>query len=166
MDGLVVGKILNTHGLKGELKIKNLSDFDRFYKGSKLYIEYKNNMIEVYVDSVKDYDNLILVTFKGLNDINLVEKYKNSYLWIDKLNLDKLDNDEYYYYELKGLPVYNEEGKLRGSVVEVREIPQGEMLVVKNGSKNSFIPFRKEFIKEVLKDKIIIHEIEGLIYED
>lgn len=166
MDGLVVGKILNTHGLKGELKVKNLSDFDRFYNGSKLYIEYKNNMIEVTVDSVKDYDNLILVTFKDLNDINLVEKYKNSFLWIDKSDLDKLDNDEYYYYQLVGLPLYNEEGKLRGNVVEVREIPQGEMLVVKNGSKNSFIPFRKEFIKSVLKDKIIIHEIEGLIYED
>lgn len=166
MDGVVVGKILNTHGLKGELKIKNLSDFDRFYKGSKLYIEYKNDFLEVVVDSVKDYDNLILVTFKDLYDINLVEKYKNSYLWVSKLDLEELDGDDYYYYELLNLPIYNEDGVLRGVVKEVREVPQGEMLVVSSGKKNSYIPFRKEFIKSVSKEKIIIHEIEGLIYED
>lgn len=163
MDGLVVGKILNTHGLKGELKVRNLSDFDRFYKGSKLYIEYKKDYISVEVLSVKDYDNSILVTFKDLLDINLVEKYKGSYLWIDKSNLEALDEGEYYYHELVGLDIYNEEGALRGRVKEIREIPQGEMLVVEINGKNKFIPFRKEFVKRVTKDKIVIHEIEGLL---
>ncbi|MGM9972033.1 MAG: ribosome maturation factor RimM [Anaeroplasmataceae bacterium] len=163
MDGLVVGKILNTHGLKGELKVRNLSDFDRFYKGSKLYIEFKNNYIPVEVLNVKDYDNNILVTFKDLLDINLVEKYKGSYIWIDKSNLEELSNDEFYYYELEGKDIYNEDGIKRGVVKEVREIPQGEMLVVDVNGKNRFIPFRKEFIIDVLDDRIIIHEIEGLL---
>lgn len=163
MDGLVVGKILNTHGLKGELKVKNLSDFDRFYKGSKLYIEYKREFISVEVLSVKDYDNNLLITFKDLLDINLVEKYKGSYIWINKDNLGSLDEDEFYYYELEGLEIYNEDGILRGIVSEVRKVPQGEILVVNVDGKNKFIPFRKEFIKEVTEDKIIIHEIEGLL---
>lgn len=163
MDGLIVGKILNTHGLKGELKVKDLSDFDRFYKGSKLYIEYKNDYIEVKVLSVKDYDNSLLVTFENYNDINLVEKYKGSMIWIDKKDLEELGEDEYYFHELIGLDVYNEALELKGKVLEVREIPQGEMLVLNINGKNKFIPFRKEFIKSVSSDKIIIHEIEGLL---
>ena len=165
MDGLIVGKILNTHGLKGELKVKDLSDFDRFYKGSKLYIEYKNDYIEVKVLSVKDYDNSLLVTFENYNDINLVEKYKGSMIWIDKKDLEELGEDEYYFHELIGLDVYNEALELKGKVLEVREIPQGEMLVLNINGKNKFIPFRKEFIKSVSSDKIIIHEIEGLLWK-
>ncbi len=163
MEGFVVGKILNTHGLKGDLKIKVLSDFDRFYKGSILYIEFKKEMIKVEVLSSKDYDNSILVRFKNMEDINLVEKYKNSFIWIREEDLTELEEDEFYFHELVGLPIYNQENQLRGTVKEVREIPQGHMLVTEINGKNKFIPFRKEFVTSVGEDKIVINEIEGLL---
>ena len=58
------GKILKTHGVKGELKVKPLTDFDRFTSGNKLYINHQDSYIEVTVDTVRDFGEDLLVTFK------------------------------------------------------------------------------------------------------
>ena len=160
-----VGKILNTHGLKGDLKIMVVSDFDRFKKGDVVYLLHKGEYIELKVIKRSEYPPHILVRFEGYEDINLVEKYKGDELFITSLQQEKLDDGEYYFHELIGLDVYNEALELKGKVLEVREIPQGEMLVLNINGKNKFIPFRKEFIKSVSSDKIIIHEIEGLLWK-
>ncbi len=162
MEYFVVGKILNTHGLKGDLKVRNQSDFDRFYKGAKLSILFMNNYIDVTVISVKEQDRNLLVRFKGLEDINLVEKYKGCLIYIEEENLTILQEDEYYFHELVGKEIYNQENVLRGVVSEVREVPQGHLLVVVVNGKNKFIPFRNEFVKEV-GEVIKIEEIEGLL---
>ena len=94
------GHIMTTHGLKGALKIKDLSDFDRFYKDSTLYILYKNEYIKVKVFNKTIFDNYYLVTFYDLLDINLVEKYKNCDIYVSELDRnDDLDEDEYYNSE-------------------------------------------------------------------
>ncbi len=163
MDYLVVGKILNTHGLKGALKVRNNSDFNRYEPGTRLYIEYKGEYIEVVVKSASKTPTDYLVTFKDLDDINLVEKYKGSNLVINKDDLDELPDDEYYYYELIGLDVYNQDGILRGKVVGIMELPQGESLEVMVDGKKKTIPLVEAFIKEITDDRIIINEIEGLL---
>ena len=84
MDFLNVGIIQNTHGLKGELKIKNLSDFNRFTEGSILYISHDSTNIKVEVLKARETQNYYLVVFKGLEDINLVEKYKGDKILISK----------------------------------------------------------------------------------
>ena len=65
-----VGKILTTHGLKGDVKVQTFSDFDRFYKGSKLYIKHKNDYILVTVNKVSELAKGLLVSFDGLLDIH------------------------------------------------------------------------------------------------
>lgn len=163
MEYFVVGKIQNTHGLKGELKIKSLSDFDRFIKGNKLYIEYKKEMIEVICHQKRHQEQILIVSFENLLDINLVEKYKGCYLYIDKDSQTPLKEDEFYYHELIGLAVYNQHGEYKGEVQEIREVPQGHLLVIIVDGKNKLVPFRKEFVVEVTKKCIKINEIEGLL---
>lgn len=165
MDYLVVGTIQNTHGLKGELKVKSNSDFNRFIPGTKLYIKYKNDFVEVVVAAAKETPTTILVRFENLNDINLVEKYKGSDIVINKDDLDELEDNEYYYYELIGLDVYNQNGILRGKVVGIMELPQGESLEIDVNGKKRTVPLRDEFVSEITDDKIIIKEIEGLLWK-
>lgn len=163
MQYYTVGKILNTHGLKGDLKIQEISDFDRFQKGKRLYILYKDNYIEVIVKSKSDYQNNVLVRFENLEDINLVEKYKGSLIYISEEDQEPLGKDEYYFHELEGLEVINDRGDHKGVVEAVREVPQGHLLVVKkDDGKTALIPFRNEFISKVTKERIIVLEIEGL----
>ena len=157
------GHIMTTHGLKGALKIKDLSDFDRFYKDSTLYILYKNEYIKVKVFNKTIFDNYYLVTFYDLLDINLVEKYKNCDIYVSELDRnDDLDEDEYYNSDLLGKEIMNQNNEIKGKVIEIREYPACNYLVVNYNDKNILIPFNKQFIKEVNDKYIVIDEIEGL----
>ena len=157
------GHIMTTHGLKGALKIKDLSDFDRFYKDSTLYILYKNEYIKVKVFNKTNFDNYYLVTFYDLLDINLVEKYKNCDIYVSELDRnDDLDEDEYYNSDLLGKEIMNQNNEIKGKVIEIREYPTCNYLVVNYNDKNILIPFNKQFIKEVNDKYIVIDEIEGL----
>ena len=69
------GHIMTTHGIKGDLKVKGLSDFNRFFKGSRLFILHNDEYVEVIVEKASVFGNYYLVSFKGLEDINLVLKY-------------------------------------------------------------------------------------------
>ena len=166
MNYFRVGKILTTHGLKGDVKVQNFSDFDRFYKGAKLFIKHKNEYIPVTVNNSSDYGKGLLVSFVGLLDINLVEKYHSDELFIsedDRVN--ELELDEYYHTDLIGKEVFNQHGKARGIVKEVKELPQCDYLFVNYNGKNYYIPFMKKFII-LVSDKIVINELEGLFNED
>ena len=165
MDFLNVGIIQNTHGLKGELKIRNLSDFDRFIPGNTLYILHNSEYIEVVVKSHRTQRDLELVIFEGLDDINLVEKYKGDKILISKNDLTPLDEGKYYYYELIGKNVYNQNGLLRGKVTSVIKYPQSDMLEVDVAGKKRLVPFIDEFIISVDLEKIVIKEIEGLLWK-
>lgn len=162
MNYFKCGHIMRTHGLKGDLKVKNLSDFDRFYKGSKLYILHNEEYVEVKVNKTSNFNEYLLVSFENLLDINLVEKYHGDDIYVaeeDRKN-DDLE-DGYYYSDLVGKEVYNQNNILLGTVTQIRELPQCDYLVIDHNGRNVLVPCIDEFIIDV-DDKIIINEIEGL----
>lgn len=157
------GTVLKTHGLKGEMKVKSYSDFDRFYKGARIFFKIDNEYYEEHVLKSKIVEGYYMIALEGKEDINLIEKYHSKDIYVsDFERLNELEDDEYYYSDLVGKNVYNDNNELKGVVVEVREYPKSHYLVVRNDGKDYLVPFIKVFIKEVTKDKIVINEIEGL----
>lgn len=157
MDYIKVGVIVNTHGLKGTAKVKSFTDFkeERYKTGTPLYILYKNEYIKVTVSKYKTVKGLEHINFDEIKHINDCEKYKGSELYINKELIHTLTTDEFYYKELIGMIVHGEEEL--GEVIDVREVPQGELLEVKRAEgKNVLIPFNKQFVKHVDKQKGII----------
>lgn len=166
MEYIRLGVVANTHGLKGMLKIKSFTDFKekRYKKDNSLYIAFNDEMIEVIVESFKESKGLDFVSFKGLSNINDVEKYKGKEIFFEDKGIEVLEEDEYLYRDLLGMEVHLD--GLVGIVSEIRDYPQGEMVVVKRESlKDGLVPFRKEFVKSVdLKNKIIyLQNMEGLL---
>ncbi|MDE6661145.1 MAG: ribosome maturation factor RimM [Anaeroplasmataceae bacterium] len=159
------GKIMTTHGIKGDLKIKVTSDFDRFFKGSKLYIYHNEEYIPVEVLRASEFGKYLLVTFKDLEDINLVSKYHLDEIYVSEDDRETLDEDEYYYSDLIGLEVYNQDNLYRGVVEEIKELPQCDYLYIAYNNMHYYVPFLNEFVSEIT-DKIVIQEIEGLIREN
>ena len=151
----LVGRIINTHGIKGELKIINESDFDRFKVGNK----YE----EVKISSVRYHQNFVLITINGLNNINDVLKYVGLDIYTDKH--EELEDGHYYFDDLIGCSVYDEDNNKIGIVKDIMENPTQELLEIDTGKKITLVPFVDEFIKDVdIKNKnIIIHVIEGLL---
>ena len=166
MELIVIGKIVNTHGLNGTLKVKSFTDFkeQRYNKDTPLYIVFNRDYIPVTVVNYKEVKTLDLITFKEFNNIDQVEKFKGCDLVINKELIHNLEEDEFYFDQIIGMDVYNNDG-LIGKCIDIRDYPQGEVLVIKTDSKNTLIPFRKEFIKEVnIKDnKLYIIMWEGLL---
>ena len=168
MNYYIVGKILNTHGLKGELRVKDDSDFDRFYEGSPLYILYKDEYIKVIVESAKDdFKGSLFVIFKDLHDINLVEKYKGCNLYVSETDQGNLPDGLNYLHEIIGKNVYNQDLKLLGVCDSMLESSQGYIMSVKGNKSKGLVPFlRGVFINKVDESGIYINEIEGFFNEN
>lgn len=169
MEYLLVGTIVGTHGIKGELKVKSETSFpeQRYSHDSVLLIKKGNSYQEVKVTSHRVHKGLDLITLNDIKDINYVGEYIGLELYIQKSLLPDLEEDEFYFDDLIGLKVYDYQKEI-GQVEDVMEVPQGAILIIRQiNKKKSFVPFNEEFVKEVdLENKIIhIESIEGLLWE-
>lgn len=156
MKTITIGRIIGTHGLKGTLKIKSFTDFveDRYEVGTVLFIQYKDQFIPITVEGYRTQKGVELVDVKEYKNINAVEQFKGSFVMIKESDRERLEDDAFYFNELIGLDVYQDE--LIGVVSDVRELPQGELLEVKTNEKTILIPFQKEFVTNVdVKNKRI-----------
>ena len=157
---IYLGKFVNTHGLKGEIRI--ISDFeykeDVFKIGSKLYIDNK----EFIISSYRKHKNYDMVTFEGINSIEQIEKYKNFNIYINRGDY----NFNFIYKDLIGMKVYSD-GTCFGYVTEVLKNKLYPIMRIKN-NKEYMIPYITEFVKNVdIKNKVItINYIKGLCDED
>ncbi len=157
----LVGKIVGTHGIKGELKVKSDTSFNRFEKGCKLYIDEK---IEITIDSHRQHKGMELITINGLKDINDVLCYVGKDLYVPH-DRSELDEGEYYYEELIGLDCYDSQENFIGQVIDLQEVPQGLILEIQGKEKTILIPFVEAFIDgiDLEENKLYINEIEGLL---
>ena len=143
---IVVGKIINTFGIKGELKI--ISDFeykDRiFQKEFPIYIgELKDKEL---IDTHRVHKGYDLTLFKGYNNINEVLKYKGKKIYINRNDLN-LKNDEYLLSDLIGFEVYDNESLL-GVIVDY-EFTSNYVLLKVKGDKSFYLPKVDNYIKEI-----------------
>lgn len=163
MKYIYIGKIVNTHGLKGELRIKSAFKFKEkvFQIDQPLYIGnyYEKHVITSYRKH-KDYD---MVTLDNLNNINDVLSYKNKSVYILKEAL-LLNENEYLDSDLINLTAIL--GKYIGKIKEVRNISSNyQCLVIIINNKEVLYPYKKELIIKIdfSDKKIYLKYIEGLI---
>lgn len=169
MNLVLLGKIVGTHGIKGEVKISSNSDFksQRFKVGNTLYIKKNNDFIPIIICSYRVHKGLDLITFNDYKNINDVLEYVNLDVYVDYNDVNDLDEDEYYFTDLLDCKVYDQDNKYLGIVIDLLEVPQGVIIEIKNeNNQKSLVPFNDEFIKEVDLDNktIIIEPIEGLLW--
>src|SRR3954447_18793706 len=101
-----VGKIVNTHGIRGEVRVISKTDFpeQRYKVGNTLYLFMpgSNNPIELTVKTHRTHKNFNLLTFEGLENINEVEKFRDGIIKVPESQLIDLNEDEFYYHEIIG----------------------------------------------------------------
>jgi 16S rRNA processing protein RimM len=158
---ILVAKILTTHGIKGNLKIKSFSDNEkRFQKGSKLLLDDKEVVVE---KSFTQKGNLI-IKLEGYDDINEVTKFIGHELMIDEKDLMELKEDEFFVFDLIGLEVFEKDEK-KGLVKDVITgvYPNDIYVVERPNKKEVWLPALKNVIKKIdIKNKKI--EVEN--FED
>lgn len=163
-----VGKLVNTHGLKGEVRLISITDFadERYQKGQTLALLKDGQWLkDVVVSSHRKHKNFDIVTFENHPSINDVEKYKGCMLAIDEQYLTDLEEDTYYYHEIIGLDVYVGDVFV-GKVKEILELGSNDVWVVqRQKQKDALIPFINDVVLtvDIENNRVQVADIEGLL---
>lgn len=150
-DLLQVGVITTTHGVRGEVKVfPTTDDAARFKKLKQVILDTGKEKIELEIAGVKFFKNLVILKFKGIDDINDVEKYRKKSLYVTRENAVKLKKDEYFIADLIGLKVISDEGEDLGTINDVLQTGANDVYVIKKeGAEELLVPAIKECVKNV-----------------
>lgn len=165
-DFFRVGVIANTHGIRGEVKIfPTTDDVKRFDYLKEAYIDAGKGKIKVEVSNVRYFKNLVIVKFKGIDNINDIERYKGKDLLVTRENALPLEEGEYYLADIIGANVYTEDGNLFGSLEDVIETGANLVYSVQHEGKEVLLPVIDDCVKEVNVEekKVIVHIMKGLL---
>lgn len=165
-----VGKIVNTHGIRGEVRVISRTDFpdERYKVGNTLYLFMPGEAESrpVTVTSHRKHKSFDLLTFEGLEGLNKVEPLKGGLLKIKESQLGELNEGEYYFYEIIGCIVKTVDEEEIGKVTEILTPGANDVWVVKGkNGKDYYIPYIEPVVKKVdIAEKLIfIEPLEGLL---
>ena len=166
MKKIRVGQLINTHGIRGECKVKVLTEFveERFQQAQELYLVKENKEFVVHVKSARWQQDILLVMFDEFTDIDAVEPYKGFDIMINIEDIEKLE-DGYYAFELVGYEVFDEEHRMLGHVLRIDETGANDVLrITRENQRDLLVPFVDAFILSIDDEtkKIVIHLMEGL----
>lgn len=166
-EKLKIGKIVNTHGIRGEVKVLRITDFEeRFAPGNQVIVSTDREEITLTIEAHRIHKGFDLIKFAGYTNINDVEKWKGSNLYIGKEQISDLEENAYYYHEIIGCHVQTTEGEQLGKVKEILSPGANDVWVVqRQGQKDLLLPYIKEVIKEVdvKNGTISVQLMEGML---
>ena len=167
-DFISVAKVLNFHGINGELKLGYTKGKENQILSLKeVYICTDGEYVAYNVSNVRLHKQFAIMKLKEFNNINEILKFKGENLYIPRnLVENNLEKDEYLIDDLIGSKVYNQEDKEIGIVKSVEENAAGSLLAITTtNKKNCLVPFINQFVIKVDTNNkiIVINEIEGLI---
>lgn len=164
-DLLQVGGIANTHGIRGEVKVFPMTDDPkRFCDLETVKLDTGRGYIDLEIENVRFQKQFVILKFKGIDNINDVERYKQKGLWITRDQAVELEEDEYFITDLIGLTVY-EEKRLVGRVKDVLTTGANDVYIIeKEDGQELLLPAIKECILEInMQEQCMrVHIMEGL----
>lgn len=163
MEKILIGKIVNVVGLKGEVKVYNYSDSVEVYENTpELYMGDQ----PVKVERVRLQKNMVVLKLSGIDDRDAAERARGKELFITEDDLPELPEGVFYVRDLIDMDVVEEGGKFLGKVTDVIQNTAQDIFEVEMpGGKRILIPRVDEFVLDIAMKsrKIVVNLIEGLI---
>lgn len=163
---LRVGVISSTHGVRGEVKVyPTTDDVNRFKKLKKVVLDTGREYIDLEISGVKFFKNLVILKFKGIDNINDIEKYKGKDLLVHREDAVALEENENYVADLIDLKIVTDDGKVLGYLTEVMETGANDVYVVETeDGQELLLPAIRDCILDVDLDEEVmtVHILPGL----
>ncbi|MFT9847884.1 ribosome maturation factor RimM [Aneurinibacillus sp. REN35] len=169
-DFFTVGRLVNTHGISGEVRVISETDFpeERYKEGNMLYLFHPEmkHPVKLTIASVREHKNFYLLTFMGHPYMQDVEKYKGGVLKIRAEDRSELPEGEFYFQDIIGCDVFTEEGERLGVIKEILQPGANDVWVVKpEKGKDILLPYIAPVVKQIdiSAKRITVHLLEGLV---
>ncbi len=164
MDYFSVGKIVNTHGIKGEVKVyPYVDDIEEFKTFPVVFTKTKGGVKEYKIESFRVHKGMILLCLEGVADMTAAEALKGTELYITRDMAAPCEEDEYYISDLYGMEVVKEDGTKLGELNDILFTGANDVYVIKTEGKDILIPAIKKCILSVSvsEKKMRVRLLEG-----
>ncbi|MGE5654922.1 MAG: ribosome maturation factor RimM [Bacillota bacterium] len=176
-ERIAIGKIVTTHGIRGEVKVLPLTDFiDRFFDTKTVLVEHPSGRSQTMaLETVRIHKNMAIIKFAEIPDTNVALTWVHALLTVSKDELVPLPEGQYYIFDIIGMEVWTEDGELLGTVTDVLKPGANDVYVVRltpevrqrssEKSGDLLLPVIDDVIKEtdLSAKKIIVHLLDGLL---
>jgi len=168
MDWIPIGKVTKTHGLKGDLKFYPSMDQTCIADIKQIRLSLENpleDFTEYHIQSIRGKDIPLIIKFKKVDSIEVAEKLVGRTLYVLRDELPDLAEDEYYWFEIKGLRVYDEDERYYGNIRDIIRTGSNDVYVVRDDKKELLLPMIDSVVKSIDLEagKLIFHPVEGLL---
>ncbi|MEA5114656.1 MAG: ribosome maturation factor RimM [Geobacteraceae bacterium] len=164
---IVVGKVLGTHGIRGQLRVLPYSgEASSITSHRSLLFRLPDGKCETYeIDGAVEHGKRILVSLKGHGDINQVLPLVGSEICILRRQLPRLPEGEYYWCDLLGLTVESDQGEVLGELVDIMPTGSNDVYVVKSVSGEYLIPATEDVVREIDLEhrRMVVEPLDGLL---
>ncbi|MCH5584980.1 ribosome maturation factor RimM [Shimazuella sp. AN120528] len=169
MEFLRVGQFVNTHGIRGEVKIRLNTDFpeQRFAVGKQVWLQHPKlaNKQALTIAGVRKHKSALLIRFQEWTNINQAEPFKGAGLFVPEEEVVSDEEDGFFFHQIIGCQVVTTEGEQIGRVKEILTLPANDVWVVsREGKGDLLLPYIEDVIKEVdVKERVVTMKwMEGL----
>ena len=160
-----VGKIVNTQGLKGEVRVYPFTDdINRFDELDVFYLD-KDFNTKWNVERVRYKGNLVIMKIKDIDSIEKAERLRDKFIYVSREDGRELEEEEYFIADMIGLDVFTVDGEKVGVLKEVLQYAANDVYVVKGEEKEYLIPAITKFVPtiDINERKMIIDPIKGML---
>ena len=164
-----IGIFSSTHGIRGEIKLYPTTDsLERFKTLKAAVLATKEGDFPVEVERVRFSKGMVILKFKGIDNINDIERYKGSSLFVDREHAAALEEGSYFIADLIGARVLCDDGRYLGTLQDVLQTGANDVFIVKDktvpGSREYLLPHIRDCVKKIDPEagEILVHMMDGL----
>ncbi|MBQ4425658.1 MAG: ribosome maturation factor RimM [Lachnospiraceae bacterium] len=168
-DRFRIGIFASTHGIRGEIKVYPTTDsLERFKDLKEVIMEAKAGEKALEVEKVRFFKNMVILKFKGIDNINDIERDKGSSLFVTRENAAKLEEGSYYIADLIGARVVTDDDRYLGTLQDVLQTGANDVFIVRDtavkGSREYLLPHIRDCVLSVSPEEglIRVHMMNGL----
>ncbi len=166
-DLLQVGIITTTHGVRGEVKVfPTTDDAARFQQLKSVILDTGKEKIDLQIEGVKFFKNMVILKFKGIDNINDVEKYRKKSLYVTRENAVALGENEYFIADLIGLLAVTDDGEELGRITDVLQTGANDVYVIgRERAGELLLPAIRDCVKavDITGGTVTVHLLPGLL---
>ena len=162
MDYVVIGRVIDTFGVRGELKVIPFAPEEIFEDLKKVYLKrVGGGYVPFKVEGVRRHKSFFLLKLKGYNSLSEAEQFKGAHLFLPEKELPERGEEEFYAYELVGMEVWTDKGRRLGRIKRVEDFGVYDMLILED--EKTMIPFVGDIVLSVDREKKKIEVREEMV---